>query len=120
MIDDCPRRYLGLDSLCNRAPYAAELDRLLRRDEVSSHDVVCGELLMGDTGGRTQLIPNYEQMHQAPAVPHRDVAEFVRPTSRPGDVGVVRLERMLLGVHVDAQDAVDHVDELDARMVVGP
>jgi len=64
--------------LSNRAPYAAELDRLLSRDEVSGHEFVYGELLMGDKGGRKQLLASYEEMHQAPAVPHRDVVEFVR------------------------------------------
>jgi len=62
----------------NRAPHAAELDALLSRDEVSGHEFVYGELLIGDKGGRAQLLANYEQMHQAPAVPHRDVVEFVR------------------------------------------
>jgi len=64
--------------LSNRAPYAAELDALLSRDEVSGHAFVYGELLIGDKGGRTPLLANYEQMHQAPAVPHRDVVDFVR------------------------------------------
>jgi predicted nucleic acid-binding protein len=64
--------------LSNRAPYAAELDRLLSRNEVSGHDFVYGELLIGDKGGRKRLLANYEQMHQAPAVPHRDVVEFAR------------------------------------------
>jgi predicted nucleic acid-binding protein len=64
--------------LSNRAPYAAELDALLSRDEVSGHAFVYGELLIGDKGGRAQLLANYEQMHQAPAVPHRDVVDFVR------------------------------------------
>ena len=64
--------------LSNRSPYAAELDALLSRDEVSGHAFVYGELLIGDKGGRTPLLANYEQMHQAPAVPHRDVVDFVR------------------------------------------
>ena len=64
--------------LSNRAPYAGELDALLSRDEVSGHDFVYGELLIGDKGGRKQLLDDYEQMHQAPVVPHRDVVEFVR------------------------------------------
>ena len=64
--------------LSNRAPHAAELDALLSRDEVSGHAFVYGELLIGDKGGRTLLLANYEQMHQAPAVPHRDVVDFVR------------------------------------------
>lgn len=64
--------------LANRAPYASQLDTLLNRDEVSGHPFVMGELLTGDTGGRTQLLADYEQMHQAPTVPHGEVVEFVR------------------------------------------
>jgi predicted nucleic acid-binding protein len=64
--------------LSNRAPHAAELDGLLSRDEASGHEFVYGELLIGDKGGRKELLATYEQMHQAPAVPHRDVVEFVR------------------------------------------
>jgi predicted nucleic acid-binding protein len=64
--------------LSNRAPYAAKLDELLSRDEVSGHDFVYGELLIGDKGGRKHLLATYEQMHHAPAVSHADVVEFVR------------------------------------------
>ena len=64
--------------LANRPPYAAELDEVLGRDEVSGHEFVYGELLIGDKGGRKQLLANYDQMHQAPTMPHVDVVEFVR------------------------------------------
>jgi predicted nucleic acid-binding protein len=64
--------------LSNRPPYAAELEALLGRDEVSGHDFVFGELLIGDRGGRKQLLADYELMHQAPVVHHDDVVEFVR------------------------------------------
>ena len=64
--------------LSNRAPYAAGLDRLLSRDEVSGHDFVYGELLIGDKGGRKELLVNYERMDQAPLVPHTDIVAFVR------------------------------------------
>jgi len=64
--------------LSNRAPYAAELDRLLSRDEVSGHEFVYGELLIGDVGGRKQLLNDYEQMHQATVVAHDDVVAFVQ------------------------------------------
>ena len=64
--------------LSDRDPFATELDALLSRDEVSGHDFVYGELLIGDKGGRKRLLADYEQMHQAPVVPHRDVVEFVR------------------------------------------
>jgi predicted nucleic acid-binding protein len=64
--------------LSNRTPYAAELDELLTRDEVCGHDFVYGELLIGDIGGRTQLLDDYSQIHQAPVVPHSEVVAFVR------------------------------------------
>jgi predicted nucleic acid-binding protein len=64
--------------LSNRAPYASELDDLLTRDEVSGHDFVYGELLIGDLGGRVQLLRDYATMHQAPAISHGEVAAFVR------------------------------------------
>jgi predicted nucleic acid-binding protein len=64
--------------LSNRAPYAAALDALLSRDEVCGHQFVYGELLIGDKGGRKQLLADYEQMYQAPTIAHREVADFVR------------------------------------------
>jgi predicted nucleic acid-binding protein len=64
--------------LSNREPHAAELDSLLSRDEVSGHDFVFGELLIGDKGGRQQLLSDYERMHQAPVVLHEEVVAFVR------------------------------------------
>ena len=64
--------------LSNRAPFASRLDELLSRDEVSGHDFVYGELLIGDKGGRRALLADYERMDQAPIVPHLDVVAFVR------------------------------------------
>jgi predicted nucleic acid-binding protein len=64
--------------LSNRPPYAAELDALLNRDEVSGHEFVYGELLMGDKGGRKHLLASYEQMHRAPMVTQDEVVMFVR------------------------------------------
>jgi len=64
--------------LSNRAPYAAQLEEILSRDEVCGHDFVHGELLIGDLGGRKQVLADYEQLHQAPVVPHADVVAFVR------------------------------------------
>ena len=64
--------------LANRAPYAAELDRLLSLDEVSGHELVYGELLIGDKGGRAKLLADYSHMHQVEMVPHREVVAFVR------------------------------------------
>jgi len=64
--------------LSNRTPFAAGLDELLADDEVSGHDLVYGELLIGDKGGRQALLESYRFMPQAPVVPHREVATFVR------------------------------------------
>ena len=64
--------------LSNRAPFARQLDELLGRGEVCGHDFVYGELLIGDKGGRKQLLADYALMHQAPVVAHREVVEFAR------------------------------------------
>ena len=64
--------------LANRMPYAAELDRLLERDEAAGHDLVYGELLMGDSGGRNRLLNSYERIDRVAPVPHAEVAFFVR------------------------------------------
>jgi predicted nucleic acid-binding protein len=64
--------------LANRMPYAAELDRLLAREEAAGHDLVYGELLIGDPGGRNQLLNSYDLIYRVPPVGHADVATFVR------------------------------------------
>ena len=64
--------------LSNRGPYAADLDELLSRDEVSGHDFVYGELLIGDKGGRKALLAHYDLIDHAPLVPHAEVIAFVR------------------------------------------
>jgi predicted nucleic acid-binding protein len=64
--------------LANREPYATGLDALLGRDEVIGHELVFGELLIGDRGGRARLLADYGRMHQAESVPHEEVVEFVR------------------------------------------
>ena len=64
--------------LANRPPHAAELDRLLGLDEIVGHDLVFGELLMGDLGGRARLLAAYGQMHAASTVAHPEVVAFVR------------------------------------------
>ena len=64
--------------LSNRAPYAADLDELLSTGDVVGHDFVLGELLIGDKGGRQQLLADYKLMRQSPVVPHLEVVAFVR------------------------------------------
>lgn len=64
--------------LADRMPYAAELDRLLEIDEVAGHDLVYGELLIGEAGGRSQFLSSYDLIHRVPAANHPEVAAFVR------------------------------------------
>ena len=63
--------------LSNRAPYARGLEDLLSRGEVCGHDFVFGELLMGDKGGRRELLADYALMRRAPIVPHQEIVAFV-------------------------------------------
>ena len=64
--------------LANQSPYADRLDNLLDRGEVTGHELIYGELLIGDRGGRAKLLASYENMHQAKLVPHGDIVAFVR------------------------------------------
>ena len=65
-------------SLANRSPYVAEMERLLIRKEVAGHELVYGELLMGDRGGRAKSLADYEDLQQARLIAHLDVVGFVR------------------------------------------
>lgn len=56
----------------------AELDRLLALDEVAGHELVYGDLLIGDKGGRSKVLAAYQLMHQVQTISHADVVEFVR------------------------------------------
>lgn len=64
--------------LAGRDPFAAALDELLERDEVLAHDLVYGELMIGDRGGRPVLLANYRKLSRAATVIHEEVVELVR------------------------------------------
>ena len=64
--------------LSGRSRDAAELSRLLESDEVAGHELVYGELLIGDKGGRAKLLEEYDRMPRALSVSHREVVTFVR------------------------------------------
>lgn len=65
-------------SLRAEQPYISEMDALLSQDRIAGHELVYGELLIGDRGGRTRLLASYERIWQAAVVPHQEVAAFVR------------------------------------------
>lgn len=65
-------------ALAGQSPYVAEMDRLLSIGQVAGHELVYGELLIGDSGGRKKTLDAFEQMHQARTMPHAEVVTFVR------------------------------------------
>ena len=101
--------------LANRAPFAAELDRLLETEEAAGHDLVYGELLIGDPGGRRQLLNSYDLMYRLPAVSHADVASFVRARKLHGR-GIGWIDAHLLASTVVADALVWTADEHLARL----
>jgi predicted nucleic acid-binding protein len=64
--------------LYTREPFARHMRALLDTEQVAGHEMVFGELLVGDTGGRAQLLEAYGLMHQAATVAHEEVAAMVR------------------------------------------
>jgi predicted nucleic acid-binding protein len=44
---------------------------------VAGHDLIYGELLIGDCGGRKKLLSEYKHMFQAATIPHSEVVTFV-------------------------------------------
>jgi predicted nucleic acid-binding protein len=65
---------IWIRGLADREPYRTELAELLESTEVVGHELVCGELLIGDSGGRKKVLAAYELIPWAACVPHRDVA----------------------------------------------
>jgi predicted nucleic acid-binding protein len=68
----------------NREPFASEVETLLDLDKVIAHELVYGELLMGDRGGRSSFLAKYARMEQASLVPHEAVVTLVRERDLQG------------------------------------
>lgn len=101
--------------LANRMPFAAELDRLLDRDEAAGHDLIYGELLIGDSGGRRELLQSYRLIHQLRTVPHDDVVTFVRAHKLHGE-GIGWMDAHLLASALVADVPLWTADEQLARL----
>lgn len=65
-------------ALSGKQPYRKHLDELLTAESVLAHDFVYGELLVGDSGGRTKMLSDYTLFSRAPTVSHVEVADLVR------------------------------------------
>ena len=71
-------------ALASRPPYVSELDGLLYHKEVAGHELIYGELLIGDRGGRAKSMAAYELLPQARLIAHQDMVEFVRDRALHG------------------------------------
>jgi predicted nucleic acid-binding protein len=89
--------------LAGREPFGSGLDALLSRDEVVGHELVFGELLIGDRGGRANLLAVYALMQQSTVVPHDEVVELAR-SRRLGGRGAGWID-----VHLLASALVDRL-----------
>jgi predicted nucleic acid-binding protein len=68
---------IWIRALGGRQPFADELAKLLEIEDVAGHDLIYGELLIGDRGGRKKLLADYKHMFQAAVIPHSEVVAFV-------------------------------------------
>ena len=83
---------------------------------MAAHELVYGELLVGDCGGRGKQLSAYEQLHLTPTIPHHDVVEFVRNRGLHGR-GLNWID-----VHILASAAAHRLDvwSVDERFAVRP
>jgi len=56
--------------LAGRGHEVRALDRLLADEDVVAHDLVHGELLIGDSGGRRRLLEAYARIARARTLAH--------------------------------------------------
>ncbi len=101
--------------LANRSPYAAELDRLLDLDEAAGHDLIEGELLIGDPGARGDLLKSYGLIQRVSPVPHAEVVAFVRRQKLHGR-GIGWIDAHLLASALVADVPLWTADERLARL----
>lgn len=98
-------RFLG-----GRMPYAAALDSLLDKDEAAGHELIEGELLLGDLGARKDFLRSYGVIHRVPAVSPAEVVAFVRAHKLHGR-GIGWIDAHLLASALVARVSFWTVDE---------
>jgi predicted nucleic acid-binding protein len=67
-----------LRALYNREPYRGVMDQLLQKAEIVGHEFIYGELLIGDSGGRTKILATYAMFPYAAIPPHDEIVAFAR------------------------------------------
>ncbi len=95
--------------LANRSTAAATLEELLRREEVLGHELVFGELLIGERGRRTRLLDEYLKIEHAPVVPHSEVVIFVKTRNLHGR-GIGWIDAQLLASALVCREPLWTVD----------
>jgi predicted nucleic acid-binding protein len=69
---------IWLRFLADRAPEAEHAEYLMRQQAILGHDLVYGELLIGDRGTRSPLLERLTKAIAAPTVTHDKMISFVR------------------------------------------
>ncbi|MBM3759251.1 MAG: VapC toxin family PIN domain ribonuclease [Acidobacteria bacterium] len=84
----------------NKAPAAAEMDHLLASELVVSHDLIYGELMIGETGGgRSKFLTYIDSLPKATSLPHDEVVKFVRDHSlQPQGAGWIDIHLLVSAV----------------------
>jgi predicted nucleic acid-binding protein len=75
---------IWIRALAGRTPYREQVASLLQLGQIAGHELVYGELLIGDSGGRSKFLASYLKIRQAAMVPHADVVAFVRARKLQG------------------------------------
>jgi predicted nucleic acid-binding protein len=65
-------------TLAGKEPYVGVMNQLSENDRIVGHDLVHGELLVGDVGGRTKFLAEYDRMDRASLIPHSEVVILAR------------------------------------------
>ncbi|HKE21491.1 MAG TPA: PIN domain-containing protein [Bryobacteraceae bacterium] len=81
--------------LCGQEPFFSKTRTLLLDQQAAGHELVYGELLMGDWGGRRGLLADYVRMHQVKRIAHAEVVSLVQPR-RLGGRGIGWIDVHLL------------------------
>jgi predicted nucleic acid-binding protein len=69
---------IWIRALAGRQPFRSTVDRLLADEMVLGHELVFGELLIGDPGGRGRTLSLYAHFSYAATVAHHEVVDLVR------------------------------------------
>lgn len=106
--------------LWGREPFAAELDALLEREEVLGHELVYGELLIGESArsvSRRELLDAYVKLPYAATVAHQEVVELVTSRDLRG-TGIGWLDAHLLASALVSRARLWTTDERLKRVAV--